>query len=192
MLRDIAFWTMLVSGFSLFILLIRISWDKYKSVKLENPELEREWVADCAKLTTATYKGSTVNLKNVRDFTWLSKREHDNKWSNLKVKLDDIVDIWYIVDHFHKIRGMAHTMITFEFKGGQFITFSFETRREVGERYNPWNGLWRAYELYLLVATESDALHLRTNIRGNKVHLFRVHSKGCIFLQLLFSFRMKK
>ena len=40
-------------------------------------------------------------------------------------------------------------MLTFEFKDGQFITFSFETRREIGERYHPWQGLWRAYELYL-------------------------------------------
>ena len=67
-------------------------------------------------------------------------------------------------------------MLTFEFGDGQFITFSFETRREVGERYHPWNGLWRAYELYLLVATEKDALHLRTNARKHKVHLFRVQT----------------
>ncbi len=143
---------------------------------MQNPELERDWVADCAKLTTATFKGSTVSLKNVRDFTWVSKREHDDKWSNIKVNLNEIVDIWFVIDHFHKIRAMAHTMLTFEFKNGQYITFSFETRREVGERYNPWDGLWRAYELYLLVATESDALHLRTNIRGNKVHLYRVQA----------------
>ena len=67
-------------------------------------------------------------------------------------------------------------MLTYEFEDGQFITFSFETRREDGERYHPWDGLWRAYELYLLVATESDALHLRTNIRNHKVHLFRVQT----------------
>lgn len=176
MLRDIAFWTMIISGISLLIVLIRIFWDKHKFVKSQNPELERDWVADCAKITTASFKGTTVSLKNVRDFTWVSKREHDNKWSNIKVNLNEIVDIWFVIDHFHKIRALAHTMLTFEFKNGQYITFSFETRREVGERYNPWDGLWKAYELYLLVSTESDALHLRTNIRGHKVHLYRVQA----------------
>ncbi|RAH16492.1 MAG: hypothetical protein CMB20_000275 [Methanobacteriota archaeon] len=167
---------MIISGTALIMVITRIIWDKYKIVQMKIPALERDWVDDCKHLTTASYKGSKVTLKNVRDFTWISKREHDNKWTDLKVDLNEIVDIWFVIDHFHKIRGMAHTMLTFQFKDDKFITFSFETRREVGERYHPWHGLWRAYELYLLVATEKDALHLRTNIRGNKVHLFRVQA----------------
>ena len=143
---------------------------------MQNPELNRNWVEECSKITTATFKGSKVTLNNVRDYTWVSKREHDNKWSKKTLDIEEIVDVWFVIDHFHKIKGLAHTMLTFEFKNGEYITFSFETRREVGERYHPWKGLWRAYELYLLVATESDALHLRTNIRSHKVHLFRVQA----------------
>ena len=36
--------------------------------------------------------------------------------------------------------------------------------------------MWRGFELYLLVATERDALHLRTNVRKHKVHMYRVQS----------------
>ncbi len=151
-------------------------WARYVRIKSLEPGLDKEWVADCAKHGAATYKGSKVTMKNVRDFTWEGKRGHNSKWIDTKVDIDDITDVWYVIDHFHKIKGLAHTMLTFEFGDGQFITFSFETRREVGERYHPWDGLWRAYELYLLVATESDALHLRTNARKHKVHLFRVQT----------------
>ena len=155
---------------------IKIMWARYVRIKSLEPGLDKEWVADCAKHGTATYKGSKVTMKNVRDFTWESKRDHNSKWIDTKVDIDDITDVWFVIDHFHKIKGLAHTMLTFEFGDGQFISFSFETRREVGERYHPWDGLWRAYELYLLVATESDVLHLRTNARKHKVHLFRVQT----------------
>ena len=167
---------MVISGISLIFVLISIAWQRYVKIKSQQPALDREWVADCAKHGKASFKGSKDTLENVRDFTWKNKKEHNSKWIKTKVDIDGIRDIWFVVDHFHKLKGLAHTMLTFEFEDGQFITFSFETRREVGERYHPWDGLWRAYELYLLVATESDALHLRTNIRNHKVHLFRVQT----------------
>ena len=176
MIRDIAFWVMIFSGSFLVILFIKGMWRRYIYVKSQEPGLDKEWVKDCEHHGTAAYKGSQVSLKNVRDFTWKGKREYDSKWIDTKVDADDITDVWYVIDHFHKIKALAHTMLTFEFGDGQFITFSFETRREVGERYDPWQGMWRAYELYLLVATESDALHLRTNGRNHKVHLFRVQT----------------
>ena len=176
MLQAIAFWVMILSGSGLVALFVNSMWKRYVRLKSLEPGLDREWVADCVKHGSATFKGSKVSLKNVRDFSWKNKREHDSNWINTKVDIDEIVDVWFVIDHFHKIKGLAHTMLTFEFSDGQFITFSFETRREVGERYHPWNGLWRAYELYLLVATEKDALHLRTNARNHKVHLFRVQT----------------
>ena len=177
MLRDIAFWVIIFSGLSLLMLFPKVMWKRYTHLKSLEPGLDKEWVEDCAHHGVATYKGSKVTIKNVRDFTWSSdSKDRDPKWIDSEVDLDDIVDIWYVIDHFHKIKALAHTMITFEFGDGQFISFSFETRREVGERYHPWTGLWRAYELYLLVATERDALHLRTNARKHKVHLYRVQT----------------
>ena len=176
MLQQIAFWVMITSGLALLAMAVSSLWKRYVRLRAQEPRLDREWVSDCEKHAEAKFKGSKVTIKNVRDFTWKSKRDHDSKWINTTVNIDEISDIWFVVDHFHKIKGLAHTMLTFEFKDGQFITFSFETRREIGERYHPWQGLWRAYELYLLVATERDALHLRTNARGHKVHLFRVQT----------------
>ena len=176
MLQQIAFWVMITSGLALLAMAVSSLWKRSVRLKAQEPRLDREWVSDCETHAEAKFKGSKVTIKNVRDFTWKSKRDHDSKWINTTVNIDEISDIWFVVDHFHKIKGLAHTMLTFEFKDGQFITFSFETRREIGERYHPWQGLWRAYELYLLVATERDALHLRTNARGHKVHLFRVQT----------------
>ena len=88
----------------------------------------------------------------------------DENWAEeVKVDEEDLKVVWFVVDHFHSLKGLAHTYLTFEFGCGTCLSFSFETRREKGERYHPWDGLWRAYELYLLVGFERDVTGLRTH-----------------------------
>jgi len=138
------------------------------------PSLDLEWAADCRHLTTATVDGNDITFHMVRDFTWRTTKDRDENWvENVPVKLDELQDIWFMVDHFHSLKGLAHTYLTFDFKDGTSLSFSFETRREKGERYHPWDGLWRAYELYLLVGFERDVTGLRTHGRKNKDYMFR-------------------
>ena len=138
------------------------------------PSLGLEWAADCEHLTTATVEGSKITFHNVRDFKWRTTKDRDENWADeVHVDLEDLKDVWFIVDHFHSIKGLAHTYLTFEFGEGTCLSFSFESRREKGERYHPWDGLWRAYELYLLVGFERDVTGLRTHGRGNKDYMFR-------------------
>jgi len=138
------------------------------------PSLDLEWAADCEHLTTATIDGNDITFHMVRDFTWRTTRDRDENWApEVKVKLDELKDVWFIVDHFHALKGLAHTYLTFDFEDGTCLSFSFETRREKGERYHPWDGMWRAYELYLLVGFERDVTGLRTHGRKNKDYMFR-------------------
>ena len=125
-------------------------------------------------LTTATVEGSTITFRNVRDFTWRTTRDRDENWADeVTVDAEELKQVWFIVDHFHSIKGLAHTYLTFEFGCGTCLSFSFESRREKGERYHPWDGMWRAYELYLLVGFERDVTGLRTHGRRNKDYMFR-------------------
>jgi hypothetical protein len=138
------------------------------------PSLELTWAADCEHLTTAIVEGNDITFRMVRDFKWRTTRDRDERWEpEVKVKLNELKDVWFMVDHFHSLKGLAHTYLTFEFEDGTCLSFSFETRREQGERYHPWDGLWRAYELYLLVGFERDVTGLRTHARKNKDYMFR-------------------
>ena len=60
-----------------------------------------------------------------------------------------------------------------------------------GERYHPWKGLWRSYELYLLIGYERDLLGLRTNARGNRDYLFRAVTPPGKDRQLLLAIAQK-
>ena len=172
----------------LLVILGRYAWLWWTRVRPRRPHHDREWLSDCAEHGFVKHHDGLTTIRNVRDFTWRSVKDHDIQWTEKTVDPDGIKDVWFIIDHFHRIKGLAHTMLSFEFEDGQVLSFSFETRRGKGERYHPWDGMWRAFELYLLVSTERDALFLRTNIRNHRVHMFRVDTAHgvdkALFLQL--------
>lgn len=143
-------------------------------VRPRQPQLTANWNSDCEFITTTEIVDSKITFRNVRNFLWRTTKDRDESWiDELTVDSEEIKDIWFIVDHFHSLHGLAHTYLTFEFNDGTCLSFSFEARRRVKHRYHPWDGLWRNYELYLLVALESDMTGLRTNARGNKDYMFR-------------------
>ena len=143
-------------------------------VRPRQPQLVANWNSDCEFITTTNLVDSKITFRNVRNFFWRTTKDRDESWiDELTVDTEEIKDIWFIVDHFHSLHGLAHTYLTFEFNDGTCLSFSFEARRRVKHRYHPWDGLWRNYELYLLVALESDMTGLRTNARGNKDYMFR-------------------
>lgn len=156
------------------VVILRVGFVWYTRIRPLQPSLELEWAADCEHLTTATVDGNDLVFRNVRDFHWRTTRDRDERWDDeVKVKIDELTDVWFVVDHFHSIHGMAHTYLTFDFACGTCLSFSFETRRERNERYHPWDGLWRAYELYLLVGHERDVTGLRTTARKNRDYMLR-------------------
>lgn len=78
------------------------------------PQLEDDWNSDCEMTTTAEIDGSTIRYKNIRDFFWRTTRDRDEAWADtVEVNADQIKDVWFVVDHFHSIHGMAHTFLTF-------------------------------------------------------------------------------
>lgn len=166
-------WIQLTLGTVLAVVLLSFMvW--FIRVRPRQPQLEAVWNSDCELITTADIDDTKITFRNVRDFFWRTTKDRDESWiDEVTVDTEEIKDIWFIVDHFHSLHGLAHTYLTFEFNDGTCLSFSFEARRRVKHRYHPWDGLWRNYELYLLVALESDMTGLRTNARGNKDYMFR-------------------
>lgn len=152
-----------------FWLFFRVWWRRKAS-------LSRDWCDYCRHQARAVVdeEARTVTFSHVRDFTWRSTKDRDEHWErDVTFDLNAIKDVWYIVDHFGSLKGIAHTMLTFEFMDGKSVTFSFEARRDGRDRYSPWEGMWRAYELYLSIGFERDMIYLRTNARRNQVHRYR-------------------
>ncbi|MAS62268.1 MAG: hypothetical protein CMA34_01115 [Euryarchaeota archaeon] len=162
------YWVLIILGIFLTSLPISM-W--YIKVAPRKPSNEGDWVSDNAKTASVTVDGRVIKMRNVRDFTWRSSKDHDIKWNEEEYHLDDLIGLYYIVEYIHKFRALAHTMITFEFKNDRFLTCSFEVRRKKGQKFHPWTGLWRSFTLIQIWATEHDLLWLRTNLRKNETYL---------------------
>jgi hypothetical protein len=174
------------------IVFARLYYVWFTRIRPRVPSTEADWNTDCEFQSKAIIEENHITFTKIRDFTWRTTRDRDEKWDeNVKFDLREIKDVWFIVDHFHKIHGLAHTFLSIEFNDGRCISISFEARRVKGKRYHPWKGLWRSYELYLLIGYERDLLGLRTNARGNKDYLFRAVTPPGKDRQLLLAIAQK-
>ncbi|WP_420226297.1 DUF4105 domain-containing protein [Pigmentiphaga litoralis] len=70
--------------------------------------------------------------------------------------------------------GIAHTLVSFGFDDGRFLTFSVEIRKEKNESFSAIGGFFKEFEMSVVAADERDIIRVRTNVRQEDDHLFRV------------------
>ena len=165
----------LEAGVAIILLLsvIVLFWALIRHLRL-SPSNDRSWVNDNERMASAEFDDDEVTIRNVRDFEWRSNRDFDERWVDMKIKLDEVAKIWFVLEYFDPSRRqMAHTIMSFEMSDGRRLACSIEVRREKGERYHPIRGLFRQYELIYVWATERDVIGVRTRCREKSVtHLF--------------------
>lgn len=137
------------------------------------PSNDLAWQPDVARLPTATIEGSLLTIRNVRSFVYKGENDFIEHWDTRTYDLDKLIG----VDLFISFWGptlYGHTIASWEFSDGQHLAVSIETRKEKGETYSALRGFFRQYELYYVVADESDPVAVRTNHRGERVELYRM------------------
>lgn len=141
------------------------------------PQNDREWQRDVAKLPSAEINGDIITLRNIRNFEYRSEIDYTPRWYDKTVdlrKLDslDLIAVYWMGD------AIAHTILSFNF-GGEYVAISIEIRKEEGESFSALAGFFRRYELMYIVGDERDLIGLRTNFRNPKedVYLYRVKAE---------------
>ncbi len=137
------------------------------------PSNERHWMADVAHPPTAVFEGDLVTIRNIRNFDYRTETDYTERWEERTYDLSEIVGVDFYLSYWGS-PWIAHTMVSWEFADGRHLTISIETRKEVGESYSAVRGFFRQYELYYVVADERDVVRLRSNYRGEEVHLYRL------------------
>jgi hypothetical protein len=137
------------------------------------PQQNRDWAADGEHGVIGTVNGSIATLQNVRNFAWTSDTEAAPRWESRSYDLDQL----QTVDMFTSTWGdpdIAHLIVSFGFTGGEHLAYSVEIRKEKDEVFSTIGGFFRQFELVLIAADEADIVKVRTNMRGETVHLFPV------------------
>jgi hypothetical protein len=136
------------------------------------PRLDKAWIPEVAHGLTGDVQG-VVHIPHVRSFRWISRKEVTERWVAQSYDPDTITSVDLVMSVWSNPL-IAHTMVSFGFADGRHLVFSGETRRQKGDRFTITGGFFRRFELILIAADERDLIHLRTDVRREKVSLYPV------------------
>ena len=138
------------------------------------PSNTRDWQPDVAVLPYADINHDQVTIHNIRNCDYHTETNFTVHYYDRTFALDRLrtVDLYLVTWGSPDI---AHTMVSFGFTSGDYVCFSIETRKQIGQSYSAVKGLFRQFELTYVVADERDLVRLRTNYRKDEeVCLYRL------------------
>lgn len=148
------------------------------------PRADKNWIEENRHQPTGRIVGNQLEIVNLRNFRWRRKRDWTECWETRGYDLSGL----RAVDMFLCTWGdprIAHVMLSFVFAEGPPLCFSIETRRERGERWTPYGGFMKAFELIALCGDERDLVESRIALRRERVRLYRVYTTPQMRLRLL-------
>jgi hypothetical protein len=139
----------------------------------QTPSHNRQWADDVAHMLQAEVNGDKVVLKNVRNFEWRTETDYTPRWETREYDLSQLQTADLVLSYWMG-SAIAHTLVSFGFADGRYLTFSLEIRKEIGEEFSAWKGFFRQYEAILVAADEADIIKTRSNARGEDVYIYRL------------------
>lgn len=137
------------------------------------PSNARDWADEVSQMTSGTIDGDRFTIRNVRNFDWRTEQDYTARWETRTYDLSTLTSVDLILSYWAS-PAIAHTLVSFGFSDGNFVTFSVEIRKERGERFSEIGGFFKQFETSVVAADERDIVRLRTNVRKEDVYLYRV------------------
>ncbi|SEN16595.1 protein of unknown function [Duganella sp. CF517] len=137
------------------------------------PTHNRVWADDVSRMVTGQVQGSVVTLDQVRNFDWRSDTDYTQRWEARSYDLDRLRSVDVAMSYWMG-PAIAHTLVSFGFADGRYLTFSIEIRKQRGESFDAIAGFFKGFETVLIAADERDILRVRTNARGEDMYLYRL------------------
>jgi Domain of unknown function (DUF4105) len=151
------------------------------------PQAERDWAPDVAHTVRGAVVGDQLTLTDVRNFDWRSEEDFTPRWETRTYDLSKLVSVDLIADYWAS-EAIAHTLVSFGFSDGRYLTWSVELRRRRGQQYSTLAGFFRESELIVIAGDERDLLGLRTNARGEDLRLYRLKADPALARKALLAY----
>ncbi len=149
------------------------------------PSLDKSWESGFEVTPQVEIDGRIVTFKNLRGWIYDESGPISFDYYEETYNVDELERMWYLVEPFGAWGGIAHTYFVFDFKDKEPVVFSIEARREKGEDYSAFLGLFNKYELIYLWGSEKDITGRRAVVQNDAIYMYPViASRG--FVQGLF------
>lgn len=149
---------------------VSIAWTAF--VFATEPSHDRVWEIGQEELPRFMIGGDRLRVDHFRNFHWTSATAADVRYETRYYDLRTLTSLDVFISHFDEFEGLAHIFLSFGFADGEQLVISLESRREIGEEFSPFLGLFRQYEIIYVVGSESDIVGVRTGPRAERVYRY--------------------
>jgi hypothetical protein len=170
-----------IGAFALAFLLLLAWWGTIA------PSNHRDWADDVSQMLTGSVDGNRVTLHNVRNFNWRSDQDYDARWETRSYDLDQLSSADLVLSSWG-VPGIVHALLSFGFDDGSHVVFSVEIRRQRNQSFSSIGGFFKDFERTIVAADEKDVIRVRTNVRGETDHLYRLQMSKLAMRELFLSY----
>ncbi|MFO0875006.1 MAG: DUF4105 domain-containing protein [Phycisphaerales bacterium] len=136
---------------------------------------DADWTPPTRVAPIIEVDGDRFTVRSVRDFHWRSEDDFDERWEEQRYDLSKLRTLDLFLSYWGPTL-ICHTFVSFGFEDGRHLAISVEVRKKKGEAYATVPSLFRQFELVYVFAEERDIVGVRTNVRKETVHLFRLQA----------------
>jgi hypothetical protein len=138
------------------------------------PRTDRDWYPYLSIDPDVTLTESRFSVGPVSDWSYAGPEVAAETYIDASYRFDELRNVWFMLEPQPGSQLAAHTLLLFEFEGDRLLGVTIEARREEGEEYSAFRGLFNAFELSYIWASARDLLTRRAVMLDHEVFLYPV------------------
>lgn len=148
------------------------------------PTNDKDWAPYVAQISHGKMQGGNIIMHNVRNFHYKTENIFMQHWETRSYDLNKIQG----VDLFLSYSGsghIAHPILSWDFGDDGHLAISIEARLSKTQEYSLFRCFFKQFETSYIAADERDIIRLRTNLRKERVHIYKLQASRHEILALL-------
>lgn len=140
------------------------------------PTNVKDWAADVSQISHGEIRDDRLTMYNVRKFDYKSEQDFVQRWYSRTYDFNNLQGLDIFLSYWAS-EHIAHTILSWDFGTDGHLAVSIETRKDKTLQYSAVKGFFKQYEIAYVAADERDIIWLRTNIRKERVYLYRLRTR---------------